>query len=136
MVESWVAPVAAALVKAGADERTAGPRPGSAARDHVSARPDDGTGLDDQRHVRGWRVTVGARGTHTPVWWLRAPTIDYGTRGRSGQFTSGIRNIFRAKMTATSSADTPGRGRWASAGRRPRAATATDPGYLPGGTCW
>jgi len=26
-------------------------------------------------------------------------------------------------------------GRWASAGRRPRAATATDPGYLPGGTC-
>jgi len=25
-----------------------------AARDHMSALPDDGTGLDDQRHVRGW----------------------------------------------------------------------------------
>jgi hypothetical protein len=25
-----------------------------AARDHMSALPDDRTGLDDQRHVRGW----------------------------------------------------------------------------------
>ncbi len=25
-----------------------------AVRGHVSALPDDGTGLDDQRHVRGW----------------------------------------------------------------------------------
>jgi len=25
-----------------------------AARDHASALPDEGTGLDDQRHVRGW----------------------------------------------------------------------------------